>query len=138
MRHGHWIFKKGTGLQLVQISEWVAFIECCEIRLARTRVGDGYVSTVFLGLDYNFSGGPLLLFETRIFCKEHEDIDGDGARYATPDEAFRGHNVMVERLREFYPEAVIAHEVFATGSLKPGQEERHAQIIQDLKQFDKS
>lgn len=35
--------------------------------VAKTEVGDMNVSTVFLGLNHAFGGGPPLLFETMIF-----------------------------------------------------------------------
>jgi hypothetical protein len=36
-------------------------------RVAVTEVGEAKVSTVFLGLDHNWSGGPPVLWETMIF-----------------------------------------------------------------------
>jgi len=41
-------------------------------RVARTQIGDVDVSTVFLGLDHSWNGGPPLLFETMIFGGEHD------------------------------------------------------------------
>lgn len=44
---------------------WAAWFETAERAVAKTRVGADLVSTVFLGLDHNFSGaGPPVLFET--------------------------------------------------------------------------
>jgi len=62
-------------------------------RVAYTEVPGGYVSTVFIGLDHNFtSDGPPLLFETMIFGGPHTDYQ---QRYATWDEAEQGHAVAV-------------------------------------------
>lgn len=46
------------------------------------------VSTIFLGLDHNYSGGEPILFETMIFGGP---LDGEQWRYHTYDEAERGH-----------------------------------------------
>jgi hypothetical protein len=53
------------------------------------------VSTVFLALDHNhFGDGDPLLFETMVFGGPH---DQDQWRYATWDEAERGHSAVLER-----------------------------------------
>lgn len=46
------------------------------------------ISTVFLGLDHSWGGGPPLLFETMIFGGPHSDYQ---ERYSTWDEAEEGH-----------------------------------------------
>ena len=46
------------------------------------------VSTVFLGLNYQFGDGPPILFETRVYGG---DEDGYQRRYATWEEAEAGH-----------------------------------------------
>lgn len=67
-------------------------------RVALTQVGDNEVSTVFLGVDHNFSGqGPPVLFETMVFDKDGKDIDC--RRYCTWDEAEKGHWEIVEALK---------------------------------------
>ena len=50
------------------LKTWSKWFESADARrVAETKI-DGYnVSTVFLGLDYSFSGGQPLLFETMIF-----------------------------------------------------------------------
>lgn len=54
------------------------------------KVGDSFVSTVFLGLDHSWGDqdGPIL-FETMIFGGEYNDFQ---RRYKTYDEAVQGHN----------------------------------------------
>lgn len=49
---------------------------------------DVRVSTVFLGLDHSFGGGPPILWETMIFGGPH---DGYQRRYTSRDAAFIGH-----------------------------------------------
>jgi hypothetical protein len=55
------------------------------------------VSTVFLGLDHSFGGGPPVLFETMVFGmpdgSEYQD------RYHTWQEAEAGHREVVRKLR---------------------------------------
>lgn len=58
---------------------------------------DGWrVSTVFIGIDHNFSGhGPPLLFETIVF----DDREDEGQeRYSTKDDALIGHARHVREL----------------------------------------
>lgn len=54
------------------------------------------VSTVWLGLDHNYSGGRPLIFETMVFPPDSY-ADLDMARYSTEDEAKAGHAAMVEK-----------------------------------------
>jgi hypothetical protein len=55
------------------------------------------VSTVFLGLDHSFGGGPPLLWETMIFGGKHNDYQ---TRYTTYDEARLGHDLAVRLVEE--------------------------------------
>jgi len=58
-----------------------------------------YVSTVFLGLDHNFSDhGPPIVFETMIFEGVY-DQKGQW-RYATWDEAIKGHERTVKMVKD--------------------------------------
>lgn len=63
------------------------------------------ISTVFLGVDYNFyRGGKPLFFETMVF--RNDLFDADCVRYATWDEADAGHDAMLAKWRwrrYFYP-----------------------------------
>lgn len=59
------------------LEEWSAWMrDPSRRRVKLTRIGPFIVSTVFLGLDYNFFGGPPLLFETRTFCSDFGDFGG--------------------------------------------------------------
>ena len=68
---------------------WARWFESADRHVARTQVGELYVSTVFLGLDHNFHGISSLpiLFETMIFGGEIEYQE----RYSTWEEAEKGH-----------------------------------------------
>jgi hypothetical protein len=56
------------------------------------------ISTVFLGIDHNFSQeGPPVVFETMVFGGEQDELC---ERYSTWKEAVYGHNHMVERMKD--------------------------------------
>jgi hypothetical protein len=77
--------------------------------VARTRVGDVTVSTVFLGVNYNYLDiGPPILFETMIFREDHAvstetmlpgHFYDRQERYPTWDLAIKGHEAIVKELR---------------------------------------
>ena len=54
------------------------------------------VSTVFLGIDHNFSGGVPILFETMIFGGKYDDYQ---EQYATWEEAEAGHKRAIELVK---------------------------------------
>jgi hypothetical protein len=57
-----------TAVPVDDVLEWARKLEETDRRVAHTTVlGMCHVSTVFLGLDYAFGGGPPLLFETMAF-----------------------------------------------------------------------
>ncbi len=82
-----------------RFESWNQYLEYCKAfgkRVMRTKIGDADVSTVWLGLDHSFRGGPPLIFETMIFGGEH---DLWCTRYTTEEDAVRGHLRLIERLR---------------------------------------
>ncbi len=57
-----------------------------------------FVSTVDLGLNHQFGEGEPLYYETMIFLKDNYcDLYCD--RYATREEALKGHNVIIEAFK---------------------------------------
>lgn len=58
--------------------------------VAEDIINDHHVSTVWLGLNHNYSDGPPLLFETMVF-KGEGAIDIYMDRYATWNDAVEGH-----------------------------------------------
>lgn len=78
--------------------KWGKFMEDFNNRrVAVYDQGMVHVSTVFLGIDHGFFDGPPVLFETMIFRGNH---DGYQERYATWDEAERGHEVAVNLVKD--------------------------------------
>jgi hypothetical protein len=60
-------------------------------------IGDARVSTVFLGLDHNYSfEGPPVLWETMIFGGEHDSYQ---TRYTSKDDAVKGHEEALRLVR---------------------------------------
>jgi len=95
--------------------EWATWfgVSDKERQVGFTPVGPYSVSTVFLGIDHNFLGdGPALLFETMTFNDGDQSsthvgddliyhpLDIGIRRYATWDEAERGHAQMVQSCRD--------------------------------------
>ena len=78
------------GKEAVRCDDWIlwgAAFDSPNRIVARDKAGEVEVSTVFLGLDHGF-GDEVLLFETIVFGGEK---DGDVRRYATWNEAKKGH-----------------------------------------------
>lgn len=78
-------------------TEWITWLETAERQVARNTYPKVEVSTVFLGLDHNWSGqGKPLIFETMVFGGPHHLA---GKRASTWSEAERNHKLFV-RLAE--------------------------------------
>ena len=78
-----------TPIEVTDVLEWARMFETAARHVARTTLAEGVeVSTAFLGIDHSFGTGPPLLFETLVFGGK---CDGDMRRYATWEEAERGH-----------------------------------------------
>lgn len=85
----HYILKDGIPVQEPDLLTWAIWYEDFDgRRVANIEIGDVRISTVFLGLDHQWGGGPPLLFETMIFGGEHDDYQ---ERYSTLEEAMAGH-----------------------------------------------
>lgn len=94
--HDKYILNGHTPVVTDDLFAWAEWFEGAEEnrRVALTEISDDVsVSTVFLGLDHNFSGeGDPILFETMVFGG---DRDGETTRYRTWDEAKTGHEEVV-------------------------------------------
>jgi hypothetical protein len=69
--------------------------------VAQDKIGDYFVSTVFLGIDQSFyfrKPRTPILFETMVFIGDKND--GTQVRYATWNEAAEGHREVCKRLRD--------------------------------------
>lgn len=65
---GKYILIGQTPVPEPDLLKWAAWFETADRIVFQTRLGETLISTVFLGIDHNFSDtGPPLLFETMIF-----------------------------------------------------------------------
>jgi hypothetical protein len=88
-RGNYWILHGHTPVATDDVHEWGDFFQDTNNRrVGATDIGDVTVSTVFLGIDHNFGGGPPLLFETMIFGGPHDQYTD---RYETWEQAEAGH-----------------------------------------------
>ena len=90
--------------QPLTLEKWAALFEDFGYRqVARTVTTKGkIISTIWLGLDHNFSQkGPPLIFETMVFGGEGDFDDLDCDRYATEEEALAGHAAMERKWLEW-------------------------------------
>ena len=96
----HYILKDKKHIE-VDLITWAKSFENVEDRkIAFTENTKGWrVSTVFLGIDHSFDGEKELLYETMVFnSKTH--LDNDPFRYATYEEAEKGHLEVIEILKD--------------------------------------
>jgi hypothetical protein len=77
--------------------EWGNIMKQTNRHVAETFIEGNRISTIFLGIDHNYSGyGPPILFETMVF------IEGEGEwqeRCSTWDEAEKMHEAMCQKVR---------------------------------------
>lgn len=98
-RHEHYILD-GKEAKPVDLMTWARWLEVNrDTRIvAKTELDGAKVSTVFIGLDHNFSStGPAHIFETMVFGGPH---DGEMNRYPTWSDAEKGHAEMVARISQ--------------------------------------
>lgn len=117
------IYYARDGTPLEDVIAWGKLFENPEYkRVASTTLKDGkWVSTVWLGMDYNMFGeGPPLIFETMVFSADKEynllfnrsfrhELDCD--RYSTEREALEGHAAMVKKWEEVIDVEVVNDEI---------------------------
>jgi len=104
-RKNHFIFENGKirpAKDLLEFSEW--FSKPGSRRVDLTEINDDVrVSTVFLGINHNFSfdeDNPPVLFETMVFGGEYSDR---GWRYTSYGQAKRGHWEIVDCIKAGKP-----------------------------------
>ena len=92
---GKYILKDKKPVEETDLLKWAEWFETADRVVAKTKIGEQEVSTVFLGLDHSFWGGKPLLFETMIFpeCEYQE-------RYSTWEEAEEGHKRAVLNVKK--------------------------------------
>lgn len=91
-----WILigKEPKSVDLIEYKEW---FETADRHVKDEVVNDIRISTVFLGIDRRFGDGPPILFETMVFGGP---LNKEMERYSTWDEAEKGHDRMVQRVKD--------------------------------------
>ena len=80
------------------VMAWATWFETANRVIKETKVDESEVSTVFLGLDYNFADKGLpLLYETMVFGGR---LNGECNRYPTQEMAEIGHEEMVIKCKK--------------------------------------
>ena len=74
--------------------------------LAQATINELQISSVFTGIDQNWSGGDPILFETMVFGLP-DDLHPQW-RFSTWDETMEMHNLLVTTLTEYGAEPLIA------------------------------
>lgn len=93
-----YILKGRTPVPVEDVIEWARWFEKADRVVHQTQIDPGCrVSTVFIGIDHAFDGGPPLIFETMIFGGDHADYC---QRCSTWEEAEAQH---LEALKFFEP-----------------------------------
>jgi hypothetical protein len=98
----------GQAVRAVDVQTWAAWFEAARedgrTRIAAHTLPDGrWLSTVFLGIDHAWGGGPPQLFESMVFRSETDLDETYCARHATWRAAMDGHYALLRRLREGLP-----------------------------------
>jgi len=92
---GNYKLEGHTPVECADPKEWGAWLQGADKRVALDRINGVDISTVFLGVDYQFGEGPPILFETMVFGGK---LDSEMERYETWDEAEAGHQAMKQRV----------------------------------------
>jgi len=82
----------------IRLMTWAKLLENLKYRVvAQDHYKDYTVSTIWLGLDHNFTGGPPHIFETVVFYAPNLDRETvEIRRYSTEAEALEGHRQLLE------------------------------------------
>lgn len=83
----------------ISLATWSHLLNDPDYQVLKQSRGVGkIVSTIWLGLDHSFGGGPPLFFETMVFPLDAhgEMIPNEiaGQRYSTEEQAMKGHEEM--------------------------------------------
>jgi hypothetical protein len=111
MRFDRYILdENGEPQPCADLMAWARWFESNQRVLRQTKMGPVLVSTVFLSIDHNFGrqGAPIL-WETMIF--DFPKLNDYMERYRSREAALRGHELALERLKEFFPHNARIEEV---------------------------
>lgn len=93
----YYILKDRKPVPVESLEEWAKSYDITDRHVARDKIGDVEISTVFMGVNHRIHGdGPPLVFETMIFGGAH---DWHKTRASTWEEAEQQHAVAVAIVR---------------------------------------
>jgi len=87
--------EEGEPIPCEDILKWGAWFETANRIVEKTHLEGVEISTVFLGVNYNFGSGKPLLYETMVFDDYGSNLI---FRYASQKEAAEGHSKTVSNL----------------------------------------
>lgn len=85
------------------IEEWGVFHDSPKKLIKQEDIGERFVSTVFVGINYNFGNSGYghsrpIVFETMIFSDNDDPVNEYCERHATYQEAIERHDSIVKQL----------------------------------------
>lgn len=86
----------GEPVAVSDLFVWARGFGALKRQVAVDTVGGLRISTVFLGLDHNFGGGPPVLWETMVF-KDGESVDMNRCA-GSREQALAMHEAMVKKV----------------------------------------
>lgn len=95
--HGEYILSEDdkTPVEVNDLLTWARWMETGNRRVAKDKIGEVEISTVFLGLDHSFGSGAPVLWETMVFGGK---LDQEQDRYCSYEEALKGHASMLAKV----------------------------------------
>ena len=101
----YYILRQRKTYPVYDLLEWADWFEQANRTVRRSFIGQYFISTVFLGMDHSFFGGPPELFETMIFKTKKPGDDLYQTRCTTWRQALKMHReakalVKTEKLNE--------------------------------------
>ena len=91
----YYILVEKEAVPVSDVLEWAKSFEDRSRTVAKDKVGEVEISTVFLGLDHRYGKGKPLIFETMVFGGE---LNKAMERYSTWEEAEEGHKTMIGKV----------------------------------------
>lgn len=84
---GKYILVNGKPKKEPDLIKWANWFETADRTIKKETINGVYISTVFLGLDHNFSGGKPILWETLVQGPGWDEMQ----RYSSLEAAKKGH-----------------------------------------------
>ncbi len=86
----------GIPIQETDYQKWSLWIKTADLTVARTRIDNCEVSTMFLGVNHGMTNGPPMLYETLVYGGP---LHKETSHYSTKREALEGHERICAKVR---------------------------------------